>query len=350
MMKENFTTARNLRIAITSFCNLDCKYCGGHKGYSNEKRGTMEDYRRDVIDGYQLSFDELKELLKKFYEVGYRGVSLTGGEPMLNKNWYKIIQYCKELGFERREMTTNGVLLKKYIDEFGYPTDITLIKVSFDTIYKDKFAEITRRDYFDNVVESIKCVAPVIDTRSNRVVLRSEVSDLDDFIRYCKDLGFKSTNLLDLVYYPNRRVDEERNFFEKEYVSATELKDYLESKYNYTFIRDKYGYECIDKDGFKIILKETRLTLRDEQCNNCPIYCQEGKFTTRIATDGNITMCPDCYCEVASTSGRDLLSGKIGIEALQKLYDSVDKSEEYDTFDKFIKKYSLKPGRRSQCN
>ena len=55
-------------------------------------------------------------------------------------------------------------------------------------------------------------------------------------------------------------------------------------------------------------------------------------------------MCPDCYCEVASLSGRDLLSGKAKIEELQKLYDSVDKSSESDTFDKFIKTYSLKIG------
>lgn len=343
-MKENFTTGRNLRIAITSFCNLDCKYCGGHKGYSNEKRGTMEDYRRDVIDGYQLSFEELKLLLKKFYKVGYRGVSLTGGEPLVNKNWYEIIQYCKEIGFERREITTNGVLLEDYIKKNGFPTDLTLIKISFDTIDRNEFFKITGKDDFDKVVKSIKCVSPKIETRSNRVVLRSEIDDLDDFIKYCKNIGFKSTNLLDLVYYPNRRVESERSYFESEYVPATELKEYLEAMYGYSFIRNKYGYECVDNDGFKIILKETRLTLRDEQCENCPIYCQEGKFTTRIATDGNITMCPDCYCEVESLSGRALLDGTAGIEELQKLYDSVDKSEESDTFDRFIQTYKLKLG------
>ena len=53
-------------------------------------------------------------------------------------------------------------------------------------------------------------------------------------------------------------------------------------------------------------------------------------------------MCPDCYCEVESLSGRDLLNGIVGIEELQKLYDSVDKAKESDTFDKFIKKYTLK--------
>ena len=61
-MRENFTTARNLRIAITSYCNLDCEYCGGHKGYSDEKRGTMEDYRREVISGYKIKISELKRL------------------------------------------------------------------------------------------------------------------------------------------------------------------------------------------------------------------------------------------------------------------------------------------------
>lgn len=349
-MKENFTTGRNLRVAITSYCNLDCEYCGGHKGYSDEKRGTMEDYRREVISGYKLKLEDLKQLLQKFYDVGYRGVSLTGGEPLVNKDWYKIIQYCKDLGFERREITTNGVLLEEYIRNYGYPKDLTLIKVSLDTTDRQEFLKITKKDAFDQVINSVKCVSPEIETRANRVVLKSELQDLDQFIKYCKEIGFKSTNLLDLVYYPNRRVESERTFFENEYVAATELKDYLEKVYGYVFKRNKYGYECIDKDGFKIILKETRLTLRDEQCQNCPIYCQEGKFTTRIATDGNITMCPDCYCELDSLSGRQLLSGDVGIEELQKLYDSVDKSEEYDTFDQFINTYSLKLGGPKKWN
>lgn len=348
-MKENFTTARNLRIAITSYCNLDCEYCGGHKGYSDEKRGTMEDYRREVISGYKIKISELKRLLKMFYDVGYRGVSLTGGEPLVSKDWYELIQYAKELGYERREITTNGVLLEDYIKKHGYPTDLTLVKVSLDTTDRQEFYKITKKDDFDKVISSVKCISPVIPTRANRVVLRSEIDDLDYFIKYCKSIGFQSTNLLDLVYYPNRRVESERTFFEEEYVPATELKEYLETMYGYTFIRNKYGYECVDEDGFKIILKETRLTLRDEQCEKCPIYCQEGKFTTRIATDGNITMCPDCYCEVDSLSGRALLSGDAGIEEIQKLYDAVDKSLESDTFDKFIKKYNLKPGGKKQC-
>ncbi len=344
MLKENFTTARNLRIAISSYCNLDCAYCGGHKGYSDAKRGTMEDYRRETINGYRLKLQELKQLLEKFYQVGYRGVSLTGGEPLVNPDWYKIIEYCRKLGFIRREMTTNGVLLEDYINKHGYPEDLTLIKVSLDTIDPQKFYEITKRDCFDKVISSVKCASKRIETRANRVVLRSEVKDIDEFIKFCKDIGFKSTNLLDLVYYPNRRVPEERTYFEQEYVPATELKEYLESTHGYTFERNKYGYHCIDEDGFKIIIKETRLTLRDDDCAKCPIYCQEGKFTTRIATDGNITMCPDCYCELPSLSGRDLLSGAAGIEELQKLYDAVDKSPESDTFDEFIKRYTLKPG------
>lgn len=341
-MKYNFSTGRNLRIAISSYCNLDCSYCGGHKGYSDEKRGTMEDYRREKISGYKITLDEIKELLKMFYAVGYRGVSLTGGEPLINKDWYEIIKFSKELGFVRREITTNGVLLGEYIKNNGYPTDLTLIKISFDTIDKDAFKRITKKDDFDKVVESIKIVSEKIKTRANRVVLKSELKDLDDFIKYCKSMGFSSANLLDLAYYPNRRVESERTYFEEEYVAATEVKKYLEEKNGYLFERGKYGYQSVNTDDFKIIIKESRLTLRDEQCENCPIYCQEGKFTTRIATDGNITMCPDCYCEVASLSGRELLNGSKGLEELQSLYDSVDKAEEKDTFDEFIKKYDLK--------
>ena len=58
-----------------------------------------------------------------------------------------------------------------------YVSTLILTPVREGTLYK-----ITGRDYFDKVVDSIQCIAPVIETRANRVVLRSEINDLDDFI------------------------------------------------------------------------------------------------------------------------------------------------------------------------
>ena len=88
-------------------------------------------------------------LMSMFYDVGYRGVSLTGGEPLVSKDWYELIQYAKELGYERREITTNGVLLEDYIKKHGYPTDLTLVKVSLDTTDRQEFYKITKKDDFD---------------------------------------------------------------------------------------------------------------------------------------------------------------------------------------------------------
>ena len=340
-MNSNFVDKRNIRIAISSYCNFDCSYCGGHKGYTKDKKGSMEDYRHDTIDGYFLKTDEIKSLLKYFYEAGFRGVTLTGGEPLVNKDWYRIIQYAKQIGYERREITTNAALLKKYLQNNGFPNDLTLVKVSFDTIDRNAFNFITKSNSFDSVVESIKMISGKIKTRANRVVLRSQLQDLNEYIDFCKNIGFKSINLLDLVYYPNRRNSEEKKYFEKEFVSATEIKDFLELNFNYKFKRGKYGYSSLNSNEIEIIIKESRFTLRDEQCFDCPIYCQEGKFTVRIATDGNITMCPDCYCELTSLSGQEILSGVRGVEEIRKLFNSLIEAEEFDTFDTFILKHSV---------
>lgn len=116
-------------------CNLDCVYCEGNKGYRKDKMGAMEDFRRTPLSQGNITYEELMSLLKVFKKVGFTGVTLTGGEPLLNKNWDKIIENAHKIGFERNEITTNGILLGKYFNEKGkMPEGLSLVKVSFDTI------------------------------------------------------------------------------------------------------------------------------------------------------------------------------------------------------------------------
>ena len=123
--------------------------------------------------------------------------------------------------------------------------------------------------------------------------------------------------------------------------SYNDLLSSLKKIDNIEFKRNKYGHSAIMKNGLKIILKDSNLTLRDEQCENCPLYCQEGKFTVRVATDGNITMCPDYRAELVSINGlEELKNGKLESK-LKKLFDSLNNSNEYETIDKFKEKHNL---------
>lgn len=340
MSKQEFK--RNVRIAISSTCNLNCIYCEGNNGYRKDKMGAMEDFRRTDLKNGKITYNELIELLKVFREVGFNGITLTGGEPLLNKDWDRIIETAYELGFERNEITTNGILLGKYFQEKKkLPKGLSLIKISFDTIDENKFYEETGGGNLNTVIEAVKMVSPYITVRANKVMLRDDIKDLKEYLNFCEKIGFKEVILLDLVMYPNRNNENDKEFFRKQYVLYKELLEELNKIENISFERNKYGHIAMTKSGLKIILKDSNLTLRDNQCENCPIYCQEGKFTVRVATDGNITMCPDYKAELRAIDGiKELKNGTLKTK-LEELYESLNNSKEYETIDIFKKKYDL---------
>ena len=177
------TFKRNVRIAVSSVCNLDCVYCEGNKGYRKDKMGAMEDFRRTPLSQGNITYEELMSLLKVFKKVGFTGVTLTGGEPLLNKNWDKIIENAHKIGFERNEITTNGILLGKYFNEKGkMPEGLSLVKVSFDTIDEKKFKEETGGGNLSTVIESVKTVSPYITVRANKVMLREDLNTLKEYL------------------------------------------------------------------------------------------------------------------------------------------------------------------------
>lgn len=340
MSKKEFK--RNVRIAVSSICNLNCIYCEGNSGYRKDKMGAMEDFRKTTLDNGNISYNDLIKILKVFRKVGFNGITLTGGEPLLNKNWDKIIETAYELGFERNEITTNGILLGRYFKEHKkLPKGLSLIKVSFDTIDEKRFKEETGGGDLRKVIEAVKMVSPYITVRANKVMLREDLKDLKEYLEVCQEIGFREVILLDLVMYPNRDNKSDIDFFKRQYVSYTELLEELKKIDNINFKRNKYGHSAITKSGLKIILKDSNLTLRDEQCENCSLYCQEGKFTVRVATDGNITMCPDYKAELISINGMKALKDGTLENKLKKLYNSLNDSKEYETINIFKQKHNL---------
>ena len=119
--------------------------------------------------------------------------------------------------------------------------------------------------------------------------------------------------------------------------------DFFSEHTKYRFSIDK-KYEFIAKlpGGLKIIVKETNLTLRSSQCDNCPIYCQEGFYTIRVATDGTINTCLDYKAELPFVDGpAEIERGNLQI-AVNKLVDDFKSVELEKTLTKFFRKYDIK--------
>lgn len=143
-MKDRF--GRNityLRISVTDLCNLRCKYCMPESGIKSLCHSDI------------LSIEEIVEIVKVASKNGIKKIRLTGGEPLVRRGF---INLCKQISkideIEDIAITTNGVYLKDMADEL-FENKVRRINFSLDTLVKEKYNDITRRNDFDKTMESL---------------------------------------------------------------------------------------------------------------------------------------------------------------------------------------------------
>ena len=143
-MKDRF--GRNityLRISVTDLCNLRCKYCMPESGVESLCHSDI------------LSIEEIVEIVKIASENGIKKIRLTGGEPLVRRGFINLCKQISEINeIEDIAITTNGVHLKAMADEL-FENKVRRINFSLDTLVKEKYNDITRRNDFDKTMESL---------------------------------------------------------------------------------------------------------------------------------------------------------------------------------------------------
>lgn len=327
---------KNIRPAISPTCNMSCRYCSNTNG---NQYARMEDFRRTPISAGVLSTEQWLQIFECFYDAGFRGISLTGGEPTLNPDWLKMLKFCKDLGYLSTELTSNLLILDKYKEELSAVDYITKFKVSLDTFDKKKFHYLTRVDALDTILSNIKLLNDLkFNVQLNRVTMKSTQKELVDYIEQASKLSV-SLNLLDLVYYKDSNSDNNIDEWAKEFVSAESTWTYLNEQLKEFGAMEsdlRYGYRTSYKK-MKIILKDSRLTKRARKCQSCPLYCQEGIFTVRIASDGTITTCPDYKNELPYINGVEALEDNSLTEKLKNIFKDFE-IQEKNYFEEYIRR------------
>jgi len=333
----------NLRVAISPKCNMDCIYCEGAKGYSSSQLGTMDDFRKSPLKNGCISTETLLAIIKTFHEVGFVGLTLTGGEPLLNKDWDMIVKGASNIGMLRVEINTNGSVINDYLDEKAtLPKELTLVKISLDTHDPERFKTITRGGNLADIIKAVRRISPLVKTRANKVLMRNDLGGLVKYFNFCHEIGFQEINLLDLVYHSNLNSLEGKNFFEKEYVSFSEVKKYFFKNLRIDFNElNKYGHSLTLPSGMKIIMKDSNTAVRCENCLDCPVYCQEGIYTVRIATDGNITFCPDFKGELPSINGPFELENGTLKKTIKLLASKINSAKKIGSFKNYADRHDL---------
>ena len=132
-----------LRISITDRCNLRCRYCMPEEGVTWFEHSQI------------LTYEEIIRLCRIFYELGIRKVKVTGGEPLVRKGVPWLIRALKEsCHMEQVTLTTNGVLLKEQIGGL-VEAGLDGVNISLDTLNREKFLEITRRDQLSEALDGL---------------------------------------------------------------------------------------------------------------------------------------------------------------------------------------------------
>ncbi|MCK4259865.1 MAG: GTP 3',8-cyclase MoaA [Halanaerobiales bacterium] len=162
-----------LRISITDRCNLRCQYCMPSEGVEYKFHDNI------------LRYEEIIQIVKVGVELGIKKVRITGGEPLVRGGVVDFIRHLNEVkGLEDISLTTNGILLGKYAEDLK-DAGLNRVNISLDTLDRDKFKMITRRDNFDQALEGIKTALKVglTPVKVNTVMMKGVNDDeILDFV------------------------------------------------------------------------------------------------------------------------------------------------------------------------
>jgi GTP 3',8-cyclase len=169
---------RSLRISVTDRCNLRCLYCMPEESYVWLPRQEI------------LHYEEMARLADVFVSLGVEEIHITGGEPLVRHDLPRLVEMLaprvKDLA-----LTTNGTHLARMAGELR-SAGLARVTVSLDTLRRERFLAMTRRDELAHVLEGIARAreAGFSPLKVNTVVMRGRNDDeIGDLLAFAKEAG-----------------------------------------------------------------------------------------------------------------------------------------------------------------
>jgi GTP 3',8-cyclase len=176
MIVDGFNRVHNyLRISMTDNCNLRCFYCMPEEDYEFTPASRL------------MQPDEIEAIAKIFVLQGVNKIRLTGGEPLVRKDAADIIMRLSKLPVNLT-ITTNGTRLHEFVDVLEN-AGVKSLNISLDTLNKEKFNLLTRRNQFEKVYENIQLmIQKGFHVKVNMVVIKNlNHEEIIDFVQWTKD-------------------------------------------------------------------------------------------------------------------------------------------------------------------
>jgi cyclic pyranopterin phosphate synthase len=208
---------KSMRISVTDKCNFRCTYCMPAEGLPWLKKAEI------------LSFEEIVRIARIAVSLGIEQIRLTGGEPLVRRDVPELVRQLHTIeGLRSLSITTNGILLKQQARALA-EAGLTRINVSLDSLQREKFAKLTRRDQLDRVLEGLEelqkypSIHPV---KINAVAVRGFSEDeVLDFVRFARD---KAYVMRWIEFMP---LDADQLWRKEDILTGGEIKSIIEAAY-----------------------------------------------------------------------------------------------------------------------
>ena len=183
-----------LRISLIERCNLRCTYCMPEEGVKLSPKSHL------------MTYEEIYEIGKIFVNHGVTKIRLTGGETLIRKDIPVILEKLASLPVEL-SITSNAVIIHKFIAVLK-ENGVKNINVSLDSLDREKFKHITRRDQFDLVYKNILLlVKEGFNVKVNAVLMKDfNDNEIIDFINFTKDLPI-SVRFIEFMPFDGNKWD-----------------------------------------------------------------------------------------------------------------------------------------------
>ncbi|WP_286971120.1 GTP 3',8-cyclase MoaA [Flavobacterium sp. UBA4854] len=291
ILADGFGRKHNyLRISLLEKCNLRCTYCMPADGIALSPKASL------------MTADEIFAIAQTFVKNGVDKIRLTGGEPLLRKDFPEIVSKLSELEISL-SITTNGILIDRHIEVLKR-FNIKKINLSLDTLVAAKFHSITLRNQFEKVIDNLHLLLNNDFQVKVNVVLIKGFNDTEivDFVKLTQFLPI-SVRFIEFMPFAGNEWDRSKMVSQQEILSLVETQfsskeiQKLEDEKNFT----SRNYKIKNFQGdFGIISSIT-----NPFCDSCN--------RIRLTADGKIKNC------LFSNSETDLLTAFRNGESITEL-------------------------------
>ena len=207
----------DVRISVTDRCNFRCQYCMPAEGLPWLEREAV------------LSYEELARIVGILARMGVHDVRLTGGEPLARRDLAHLIALLDaDPKVEDLSLTTNGYLLRRQLPAL-VDAGLKRLNVSLDSLARDRFFELTRRDALEEVLAGLEAAEAYPQLRPikvNAVALRDFTED--EALRFAELARRKPYEVRFIEFMP---LDADRTWGPDRVLPNRELRDLIHATY-----------------------------------------------------------------------------------------------------------------------